>query len=84
MGLKSKILKPIAKRIAKQIDRWSDDAVGAQQKVFDDLIKVGKKTAFGKDHNFNNIDNHEAFKAQIPIRDYEDLKPYMKENNILD
>ena len=78
MGVKSKLLKPIAKRIAKQIDRWSKDAVSAQQKVFEDLIKVGKKTAFGKDHNFKNITSYKAFSEQIPIRDYEALKPYIE------
>lgn len=78
MGVKSKILKPIAKRIAKQIDRWSADAVGAQQKVFEHLIKVGEKTAFGKDHNFKNINTPEAFGTHVPIRDYEDLKPYIE------
>ncbi len=88
MGVKSKVLKPIAKKIAKKIDRWSADAVGAQQNVFEELIKVGKKTAFGKDHNFKNIQSFEAFRAQVPIRDYEELKPYIKrikngESNVL-
>ena len=40
MGFKSKIIKPIANQIAKQIDRWSADAVGAQQKVFEQLMEV--------------------------------------------
>ena len=78
MRVKSKLLKPIANRIAKQIDRWSADAVGAQKKVFEQLIKSGKKTLFGQDHHFKNIDSFEAFSAQIPIRDYEDLKPYIE------
>ncbi len=78
MSVRSKILKPIAKRIAKQIDRWSADAVGAQQEVFEQLIKVGEKTAFGKDHHFKKINSHDAFSAHVPIRDYEDLKPYIE------
>ena len=78
MGVKSRLLKPIAKKIAKKIDRWSADAVGAQQKVFEELIKNGKKTAFGRDHLFKNINSYDAFSDQIPIRDYEDLKPYIE------
>lgn len=88
MRVRSRVLKPIAKRIARKIDRWSADAVGAQQKVFEDLIKVGKNTAFGKDHHFENIGSYEAFRAQIPVRDYEALKPYIErikngESNVL-
>ncbi len=77
MKFKSHIIKPIAKKIAKDIDRWSADAVNAQEKVFKRLIKKARGTAFGKDHGFENINSHEAFAAQVPIRDYEDLRPYI-------
>ncbi len=77
MKFKSHIIKPIAKKIAKDIDRWSADAVNAQEKVFKRLIKKARGTAFGKDHVFENINSHEAFAAQVPIRDYEDLRPYI-------
>jgi len=78
MGFKSFLIKPFAKYIARSIDRWAADAVGAQQKVFDELIKVGRTTAFGQDHQFDQIRSHEAFRAQVPIRDYEGLKPYIE------
>ncbi|GJM34661.1 MAG: hypothetical protein DHS20C18_36620 [Saprospiraceae bacterium] len=77
MGFKSWIIKPVAKKIARDIDRWSADALGAQQKVFEELVKVGRQTAFGKDHGFDGIKSYEAFHQQIPLRDYEDLKPYI-------
>src|SRR4029077_18315875 len=45
-------------------------------------------TAFGKDHDFENIHNYDDFKERVPVRDYEDLKPYIDrithgEENIL-
>ena len=36
-----------------------------------------KHTTFGKDHNFDNIRSFEDFSLKVPIRDYEDLKPYI-------
>ncbi len=78
MGFRATILKPVANIIARRIDRWAADAVGAQDKVFNNLIKIGRRTAFGKDHDFENIDSYEAFKARVPIRDYEGIKPYVE------
>lgn len=78
MGLKSLLIKPIARKIAKDIKSWSRQAVAAQEEVFQQLIKGGKRTAFGKDHNFSEIQTYEAFRSQVPIRDYEGIKPYIE------
>lgn len=77
MGFKSFIIKPFAKRIARDIDRWSKEAVAAQQSILQNLLETGKQTAFGRDHGFNKIHTHEAFRQQVPIRDYEGLRPYV-------
>ncbi len=77
MGYKSKLISPIAKQIAKQINRWSADAVNTQNKIFKRLIKIGNQTAFGSDHDFQNIKTYEDFKKRVPLRDYEGLKPYV-------
>ncbi|MFT5383890.1 MAG: hypothetical protein ACI81W_001290, partial [Saprospiraceae bacterium] len=78
MNFKSHIIKPLAKKIARDIDRWSSNAVAAQDKVFKKLMKGAANTAFAKDHGFENISGHEAFAEQVPIRDYEGLKPYIE------
>ncbi len=77
MGFKSWIIKPVAKKIARDIDRWSADAVGAQQRIFEELIRVGRQTAFGRDHHFENVNDHRAFSQEVPLRDYEGLKNYV-------
>ena len=77
MGFKSALVKPFAKSIARSIDRWSKSAPEAQDKVFQQLISKAKNTAFGKDHDFAKINSHEAFKNEVPIRDYEGLRPYV-------
>ena len=70
--------KPFAKRIATRFYKQSKNAVKVQQKVFKKLILESKETAFGKDHNFSKINSYQEFKNQVPIRDYEELKPYVE------
>lgn len=77
MGFKSLLIKPIAKKVARDIKRWSKKAVAAQEAIFKELVQTGQKTAFGKEHGFEHISNYDNFKAQVPIRDYEGLSPYI-------
>lgn len=42
------------------------------------LVDQARNTVFGKDHAFESIKNYDDFKKNIPIRDYEDLKPYVE------
>ncbi len=78
MGIKSVLSKPLASYIQKQTDKWSMRAGETQQKVFDSLIKGATPTLFGKDHGFREIRSFSNFAKQVPIRDYEGLKPYVE------
>ncbi|WP_299524960.1 GH3 auxin-responsive promoter family protein [uncultured Lutibacter sp.] len=78
MSIKSTLAKPFAKLIATKFYKQSNNAVEVQQKVFKNLIAQAKNTSFGKDHNFSDIKSYEDFKKQVPIRDYEALKPYVE------
>jgi hypothetical protein len=49
----------------------------AQTKVFKELIQKGLKTKFGKDHGFQKVTDTESFRASVPVRDYEELRPYI-------
>lgn len=77
MGLKAGLSKPYAKAVAKRIRKWSLNPIKTQQKVFQDLISIGKGTHFGKTHRFESIRSYSDFKKQVPVRDYEGLKPYI-------
>ena len=52
MGLKSKIAQLYAKRQAKKVRYWMDNAIELQQKTMKKLIAKASNTEFGKDHNF--------------------------------
>lgn len=76
MGFKSFLARPFALAIAHSIRRWSANALQEQDKLFQQLIQQGKTTAFGKDHDFQNIHSYDAYTQRVPIRDYEALRPY--------
>lgn len=77
MGIKSALSKPFAAWVVKKINKWKYNAPEAQDKVLKKLIVEARNTVFGKDHNFQNIRNYEDFKKNVPIADYEDLRPYI-------
>ncbi len=77
MGVRSVLSKPFAKRIAKQQQKWSLKPVETQQAVFDQIISKATPTVFGNDHGFGDIRSYEDFKKQVPVRDYEDLRPWV-------
>ncbi len=88
MSIKSIAAKLFAKSIHKKVQAWASNPVETQQKVLEDLIGQAKFTLFGNDHDFLNIKSFEDFAAKVPIRDYEELRPYVDkvvkgEENIL-
>ena len=78
MSIRSFLSKPFASYIANQQKQWASHPFDSQKKIFNNLIKKAQKTQFGKDHNFSQIKNYEDFIAQVPIHDYESLKPYIE------
>lgn len=58
--------------------QWAGTPGASQQKVLQSLLAKGKLTLFGKDHGLADVKTHEDFKRQVPIRDYEMLRPYVE------
>jgi phenylacetate-coenzyme A ligase PaaK-like adenylate-forming protein len=77
MSLKSVAAKLFAKVIHNKTQKWVQNPIETQQKVFQNLIASADFTQFGKDHNFSKIKSFEDFAKQVPIRDYEELRPYI-------
>lgn len=77
MSIKSFAAKIFAKRIVWKTQNWATNPIATQQRVFEDLIQKAKNTDFGKDHDFEHIKTVEDFAKNVPIRDYEGLKPYV-------
>ncbi|MGX5817390.1 GH3 auxin-responsive promoter family protein [Chitinophaga lutea] len=78
MKFKSLLAKPFASIIANKVKKEMYRAVEDQETIWQDLMKTGRKTEFGKEHKFDEVTSYEAFKQAVPIRDYEQFKPYIE------
>ena len=77
MSVKAFAAKLFAKRIHTKTQKWVNNPIETQQKVFEELIKEAAQTQFGKDHDFSAIKNYTDFTQKVPVRDYEGLKSYV-------
>ncbi|MEM9857888.1 MAG: GH3 auxin-responsive promoter family protein [Bacteroidota bacterium] len=88
MGFRSVLSKPFAAHISRQTRKWASRPVESQHKILKELLNSAKNTLFGRDHHFDQIDSYESFKSSVPVRDYEQLKPWIDrlvkgENDVL-
>lgn len=88
MGLKSALSKFFAAYVVREINKWKFNAVATQHVVLKNLVAKAKDTAFGNYHQFSKIITYQDFKNCVPIRDYEQLRPYVErvvagEENVL-
>ena len=77
MSIKSFAAKIFAKRIHAKNQHWILHPEATQARVFQSLLLEAQNTQFGKDHGFAAITTYKEFAQQVPIRDYEGLKPYV-------
>ncbi|MDA0678045.1 MAG: GH3 auxin-responsive promoter family protein, partial [Bacteroidetes bacterium] len=78
MSIKSILARPFARLSVALRKRYTNAPLDAQKQVFRELIASARDTAFGRDHDFSGIRTYEDFKSRVPIRDYEELKPYVE------
>ena len=64
--------------VKRRNKKWIDSPIKWQTNTFKKLIKNGVKTEFGKNHDFENIQSYEDYKEKVPVRDYEELRPYIE------
>jgi hypothetical protein len=77
MKIKSFLAKPYASIVHSRLRKGMATAVTDQQALFQQLLKIGSKTIFGKDHKLAEVKTHAEFREAIPLRDYEAFRPYI-------
>ena len=77
MKFKSFLAKPFASYIYRSIRKEISSALEDQENILKSLVKTGSKTVFGREHHLETVKTYEEFKAAIPVRDYEQFKPYI-------
>ena len=87
-----KLLSPIISRLARLrlwgVQNWIKYPVSAQRNVLQHLVTQAQYTEFGRKFGFSKLFTVKDFKNNVPIHEYEDLKPYIErmmagEENIL-
>ena len=71
-----------------RIQNWSNHPVASQREVLQELVTAAQYTEFGKKYHFSRLFTIKDFKNNVPIQEYEDVKPYIErmmqgEENIL-
>ncbi len=76
MGIKAALSKVYAKQIVRGTKKWTKHPHGAQEHTFEMLLRKAAQTAFGKDHHFQDIHSFQDYREAVPVREYEELRPY--------
>lgn len=66
----------IKKRI-HQIELFRKYPTEVQMELFERHISMGSQTEIGRKYDFSSIQTYEDFRDNVPLHDYEDLKPYI-------
>ncbi|MEP6465821.1 MAG: GH3 auxin-responsive promoter family protein [Parafilimonas sp.] len=77
-----KLFSPTISKLVRlryaNIEEWMDNPFAAQREILQDLVTHGQHTAFGSQYNFRHLFTIKAFKQNVPIHEYEDIKPWIK------
>ena len=89
MSIKAWAARLYASKVVHSDARWMSKPAETQAKVFKDLIRQAKDTAFGKRSRISvALLARKIFRRKVPVRDYEALRPYVEriidgEQNVL-
>ncbi|PWH85808.1 GH3 auxin-responsive promoter family protein [Brumimicrobium oceani] len=68
----------IIKKRIHQIDLFRMHPVEVQKEWFERLILSGRKTVFGKQYGFDDINHYDEFKRLVPLQDYDNVKEWVE------
>ncbi len=88
MEIFNSILTWVMKKRIHQIELFIKYPLEVQQDVFRNLIETARNTEFGQKYKFSEIQSAAEFAGRVPVRNYEELYPYIErimrgEQNIL-
>ncbi|WES96748.1 GH3 auxin-responsive promoter family protein [Chryseobacterium arthrosphaerae] len=67
-----------AKKHVRKAEEFKKNAEKDQEELLLSLVSTAQKTLFGREHGFENIRSVKEFQENVPVADYEDLKPYIE------
>jgi hypothetical protein len=78
MGLLNSILTWVMKKRIHQIELFIKYPHEVQDELFKRLIQTARGTEFGKQFDFNSIQNYSQYRDRVPVHTYEQLFPYIE------
>ncbi len=72
------VLSWFMKKRVHQIELFKKYPLEVQNEWFFRLIEEGRDTVFGREHQFESIESLEDFKRNVPIRNYDEFRPYIE------
>src|SRR6218665_2902270 len=78
MPILNSIASWLMKKRMHQIELFIKYPADVQQEWMMRLLYDAANTEFGKKHGFDQVKNYRQFCGQVPLQDYESLKPYIE------
>jgi phenylacetate-coenzyme A ligase PaaK-like adenylate-forming protein len=78
MPILNSIASWLMKKRMHQIELFMKYPVDVQYEWMLSLVRDAADTVYGREHNFAGITNYRQFRTQIPLNDYETLKPLIE------
>ncbi|MDP3790896.1 MAG: GH3 auxin-responsive promoter family protein [Candidatus Omnitrophota bacterium] len=63
---------------ADKFDKKTKNPLSAQKEFLLNMLYSNRDTVFGKEHKFSEIKTIDDFQKNVPVRNYEGLRPYIK------
>lgn len=78
MQIVQKVAGWFLSRRVQRIREFMDDPHSAQEAVLNTLLTKGYDTVYGRSHFFDEIKNPDHFRSKVPIRNYEEIYPWIE------
>lgn len=62
----------------RKFQKLCDDPEAAQDRLLENILSTQAETRFGQEHGFSSIESYREYRHRVPVRGYEDLRPYIE------
>ena len=74
----TKLISNVFSARLKEIGRYAAGAEEMQTRVLRRLLRDAAGTEWGERHGYRGIRGYDAFREQVPVQTYDDIKPYVE------
>ncbi|MBQ0117037.1 MAG: GH3 auxin-responsive promoter family protein [Flavobacterium sp.] len=82
LSILNSIVSWVLKKRIHQMELFMKYPNEVQNELLLNLVRSGQETVYGKLYGFSSIQNYNAFAAQVPLTNYEDMEPYFQRTRL--